>query len=87
MKISRIVTKFNRSNEQFAGEIDVTTVPIQILRSVVHAPDDDPELIFCYAITPSDSGPLRRFVAEGFDFERFEYFLECVDSDTRMSRT
>ena len=78
LSMKRIITKFARPDERYAGEIDATHIPLSLLAAIVHPAPDDPLMIFSYQITSDHAPALAPLISEKLDFDRYEYFIDAV---------
>jgi len=73
MQIQRVLDKYYPDTEDYAGEIDITYIPLEKLKEIFHPPDDDPLMYFVYNVGPEQAAILQRYVSEPIELERYLY--------------
>ncbi len=79
MSHERYITCFDKKSETLVKEIPLRPVALTLLQDLFKAEfewERDPLVGYVYVIGPVHAEALAPYVAEPFDFGRYEYFLE-----------
>ena len=81
MRIGHSLGKIHPDGESFVEEIDLTHVPIEVLRSIFQPLDDDPMLIFNYNAGKDQVAALQPHVSTKLDPAHWQYQLVSFSLD------
>ncbi|MCB1590981.1 MAG: hypothetical protein KDI90_00880 [Alphaproteobacteria bacterium] len=79
VEIERYIAVFNRDgfgDEFLVQELPLPDIPLLELQKLFSIAGDNP-MYDCYPITIANVSFFKKWVDQEFNFERYEYFLEC----------
>jgi hypothetical protein len=80
MKIQRLISWFDKGNDELVGEINVDHISITYLRKLFNPPNKDPLLYYPYTIRQYQANRLARWVTLDFKLDKYSYQLECFQA-------
>ncbi|GAB4043111.1 DUF7683 domain-containing protein [Spirosoma litoris] len=80
MKIQRLISWYDKGNDELIGEINVDQIPITYLRKLFNPPGKDPLLYNPYTIRQYQANRLVEWVTIDFKLDKYSYHLECFQA-------
>ncbi len=79
MNVRRVISVYEKDGEKLLSEFSVSSIPLDRLRKIIKAKDDDPEL---YQVYPLGAAELVAFATlvpkmKELDSVKVELFYEC----------
>jgi hypothetical protein len=82
MKIERVITKYNNSDDSFEGEFNIDSIPFEELIGIFSPKKDDPLMYDPYEINLEQSELINRHLPSfSFEFSEYSYFIEAYSSE------
>ena len=83
MKIERVISWFDKRNEDLIGEFNVDFISIDILKGIFNPPVEDPLLYNPYDINIEEVNSLKEYINIDFEFDKYTYQIDCfqVEND------
>lgn len=80
MKIERIISWFDRADEELIGEFNIDFIPLDILKGIFSPPIEDPLMYNPYDINIEESEILKNYVDIEFEFDKYTYQIDCFQA-------
>ena len=80
MKIERIISWFDRRDEELIGEFNIDFIPLDILKETFRPPIEDPLMYNPYDINIEESEILKKYVDIEFEFDKYIYQIDCFQA-------
>lgn len=80
MKIERIISWFDRADEELIGEFNIDFIPLDILKGIFNPPIEDPLMYNPYDINIEGSEILKKYVDIEFEFDKYTYQIDCFQA-------
>jgi len=79
IRVERSIGIYHKYNGEQLEEVNIDTIPIDILKTVIIAENDDPLLYSIYPLSQEQVTQLNTFLISKItpDFELYNYELEC----------
>ncbi|AZI24058.1 hypothetical protein EA772_01380 [Pedobacter sp. G11] len=78
MKIERIISWFNKTNEELLGEYNIDHIDLDILKQIFPSKEEDPLLYDPYTIHRKEAKKLQPYLKDfTFELEKFIYQIDC----------
>jgi len=83
MKVERSISWFSKVDGKLAGEIIIDdNINLQDLKEIFEVYENDPLMYMAYDIKEPEAKKLKKFISFEFDFEQFNYELNCFQAGT-----
>ena len=77
-QVERWLRWFDKDGEDIRGEFLLKNLSLNQLKAVFKSEPDDPFMYYCYPIiTPEQIHFIQKRFDFEFNFEKYEYFVEC----------
>ena len=87
IKGERVISWQDKETEEFVSQYRIDElIDEQVLRSIFSPKDNDPMLYSEYVITPKEAKELSKYVNFNFNFNKFNYLLDCYQVNTEDER-
>nr|WP_295875530.1 hypothetical protein [uncultured Chitinophaga sp.] len=80
MKIERLISCFDKENEELLQEYNIDFVDINVLKSIFKPSTDDPLMYNPYPIGPKEAEELKAYIDIDINFDKNLYQLDCFQS-------
>lgn len=80
-RVRRFLGYFRPENDCFEGEIDVTHIPLPMLKEIFHPEPDDPLMYYCYNVDESQAKALQNYIERTLDTRNYRYQLQAEAVD------
>jgi len=80
MKIERIISWFDRGDEELIGELNIDFIPLDVLKETFSPPIEDPLMYNPYDINIEESEILKKYVDIEFEFDKYTYQIDCFQA-------
>ncbi|HCN49439.1 MAG TPA: hypothetical protein DIT10_10135 [Chryseobacterium sp.] len=78
MKIERLISWFDKKEENLIGEYNIDTLSLDVLKEIfTPSPEEDPMMYDPYIIHQQESEALKKYIDLEFDFDRYIYQIDC----------
>ncbi len=77
MEIKRYISFYDKKGENHIGDFNIDNLDLDFLKLLFNPPEKDPLLYDVYEIDEKLSLKLQEKVDFTFDFDKYDYFLEC----------
>ena len=77
METERCISFYDKKDESHIGDFNIDNLNFNFLKSLFNPPEKDPLLYDVYEIDEKLSLELQKKVDFTFDFDKYDYFLEC----------
>lgn len=79
LRVERTICIYRKTEDSFSKEINVDSIPFDILKTIVIPKDDDPLLYDGYVLTLNQIEEINKFLKEKIipNFSDFFYVMEC----------
>jgi len=86
MKIERVITKYNNTDDSFEGEFNIDSIPFEELAGIFSPQKDDPLMYDPYEINVVQAELINRRLPSSFPFEfsEYSYFVEAYSAEERF---
>jgi len=80
LRIERTICIYSNTDDLFPKEINVDSIPFDILKTIVIPKDDDPLLYDGYVLTLNQIEEINKYLKQKIfpNFSEFSYILECA---------
>jgi hypothetical protein len=75
--VRRFLGGFKSYGERFQVEIELTGVPLSVLKSIFQPPPSDPLMYDCYNVDEEQSLALQPYASERIDLSLYKYQLQA----------
>ncbi|MES2653132.1 MAG: hypothetical protein V4663_15430 [Bacteroidota bacterium] len=81
MQIERVISWFNKTNEELSGEYNVDHIGLEILKKIFDPKKEDPLMYDPYTISSKEAKEISQYLNDFvFDFENFIYQIDCFQT-------
>ena len=82
MKIERVITKYNNTDDSFKGEFNIDSIPFEELAGIFSPKKDDPMMYDPYEINLEQAEVINRHLPSfSFEFSEYSYFIEAYSAE------
>lgn len=82
MKIERVITKYNNSDDSLEGEFNIDSIPFEELVDIFSPKKDDPLMYDPYEINLEQAELINRHLPSlSFEFSEYSYFIEAYSAE------
>lgn len=67
---------YDPRTKRLAMDLDIPDSKLESAKILARVPDDDPDVVMCYDLSPSEAKKLGDLLGVTVDLNQYEYFLE-----------